>query len=186
MPKTPGAISAKGDSGTISGPIVGVDGGGMGDGVAAFTGGTGTGVGGGGAGFADPCSRFSRMISVSSSLSRKESSSIRPPAWTARTINQMTRTRELPERPEKERYHVSIKFPFCSGGLVKQSALRRRILASRNKQPAGNRMTQIRCYWMSDECPAIRRPQRFSESAIGSGANGRDCLSIPRLRNQYA
>ena len=113
MPMTPGAISSGGDSGTISDPIVGMGDSGAGGGAAGFTSGSVTGFGAGSTGLADSRSRFNRMISVSNSLRRLESSSTRSLAWTARTINQMARPMGTPRTTRMMTGIIAIKFPFC-------------------------------------------------------------------------
>lgn len=145
MPQTPGAISSTGDSGTIPGPggvgiadtgggwggttglgaVAGLGNGGIGGTSATFivaATGAGAGFGAGSDGFAG--SRFNRMTSASSSLSRRESSSMRPLACTARTINQTARTMGTPRTTKTMTGIISIKFPFSRRNDLDECSLR--------------------------------------------------------------
>jgi hypothetical protein len=73
----------------------------------------------------DSPSRFSRMTSASSSLSRKESSSMRPLACTARTISQTARVMGIPNTTKTTiGINCSIKFPFCGRNDLDERSLR--------------------------------------------------------------
>jgi hypothetical protein len=123
-----GATMGGGCGGTTGlGAATGFGNGGIGGTSATFivaATGTGIGFGVGSTGFADSRSRFSRITSDSSSLRRKESSSMRLFACMARTISQTARTMGTPRTTKTTTGIISIKFPFGERNDLVERSLR--------------------------------------------------------------
>jgi len=121
-----GATMGGGCGGTTGlGAATGLGNGGIGGTSATFivaATGAGAGFGAGSDGFAG--SRFNRMTSASSSLSRRESSSMRPLACTARTISQTARAMGIPSTTKTMTGIISIKFPFSRRNDLVERSLR--------------------------------------------------------------